>query len=69
LTIKRVNSETSFCAQDRLTDSLQKRALKAFGERDLVDIVDLMAQHTSDGVLLIAFDQQLPTGLVSRLRD
>jgi len=38
------------------------RALKAFGERDLVDIVDLMAQHTANGVLLAAFDQQLPVG-------
>jgi 4-carboxymuconolactone decarboxylase len=37
-------------------------ALKAFGERDLVDIVDLMAQQTSDGALLIAFNQQLPAG-------
>ena len=36
------------------------RALKAFGERDLVDMVDFMAQHTADGVLLTAFDQQLP---------
>ena len=35
------------------------RALKAFGERDLVDMVDFMAQHTADGVLLTAFDQQL----------
>lgn len=38
------------------------RALKAFGERDLVDIIDLMAQHTADDVLLTAFDQQLPPG-------
>jgi len=35
------------------------RALKAFGERDLVDLVDLMGQHAADEVLLIAFDQQL----------
>lgn len=38
------------------------RALKVFGERDLVDIVDLMAQHIGDGVLLTAFDQHLPAG-------
>jgi len=38
------------------------RALKAFGERDLVDMVDFMAQHTADGVLLTAFDQQLSAG-------
>ena len=38
------------------------RALKAFGERDLVDLVGLMAQHAGDGALAIAFDQQLPAG-------
>jgi 4-carboxymuconolactone decarboxylase len=38
------------------------RALKVFGERDLVDLVDLMAQQTADSVLLAAFDQQLPVG-------
>ncbi len=35
------------------------RALKLFGERDLVDLVDLMAQRAADEVLLIAFTQQL----------
>jgi 4-carboxymuconolactone decarboxylase len=39
------------------------RALKVFGETDLVDFVDLMAQHSGDFVLLTAFDQQLPAGL------
>ena len=34
------------------------RALKAFGERDLVDLVGLMAQRSSDAALLIAFDQR-----------
>ncbi len=38
------------------------RALKTFGERDLVGIVDLMAQHVADAVLLAAFDQHLPAG-------
>jgi 4-carboxymuconolactone decarboxylase len=38
------------------------RALKLFGERDLVDIVGLMAQHAADAVLLAAFDQHLPAG-------
>jgi 4-carboxymuconolactone decarboxylase len=38
------------------------RALKAFGERDLVDLVSLMAQHSSDAALLAAFDQHLPLG-------
>jgi hypothetical protein len=36
------------------------RALKAFGERDLVDLVGVMAQHASDAALLTAFDQRLP---------
>ena len=38
------------------------RALKIFGERDLVDMVDLMAQHAGDSALLTAFDQHLPAG-------
>jgi 4-carboxymuconolactone decarboxylase len=38
------------------------RALKIFGERDLVDFVNLMALHADDGTLLIAFDQRLPAG-------
>jgi hypothetical protein len=38
------------------------RALNTFGERDLVDFVNLMAQHAADAVLLAAFDQQLPAG-------
>lgn len=38
------------------------RALKVFGERDLVDFVDLMAQHAGDGALWTAFDQRLPAG-------
>lgn len=33
------------------------RALKTFGERDLVDVIDLMAGHVSDATLLAAFDQ------------
>lgn len=38
------------------------RALEIFGERDLVDFIDLMAQHAGDAVLLTAFDQHLPAG-------
>jgi hypothetical protein len=34
------------------------RALKLFGERDLVDLVDLMARQVGDVTLLIAFDQR-----------
>jgi hypothetical protein len=36
--------------------------LKIFGETDLVDLVDLMAQHSADATLLTAFDQRLPGG-------
>jgi 4-carboxymuconolactone decarboxylase len=42
-------------------------ALKIFGERDLVDFVALMAQHSSDAVMLAAFDQRLPAGQTSLL--
>lgn len=38
------------------------RALKAFGERDLVDFVDLMGLRAGDAVLMAAFDQHLPAG-------
>jgi 4-carboxymuconolactone decarboxylase len=38
------------------------RALRLFGERDLVDLVNLMAQHTDDATMLAAFDQRLPPG-------
>jgi alkylhydroperoxidase family enzyme len=38
------------------------RALEIFGERDLVDFIDLMAQCSGDAVLLTAFDQHLPQG-------
>jgi 4-carboxymuconolactone decarboxylase len=45
-----------------VTPQTYARALKAFGERDLVDLVDLMAQHATDAMLLTAFDQHLPVG-------
>jgi 4-carboxymuconolactone decarboxylase len=38
-------------------------ALKIFGERDLVDLVALMAQRAADAVILAAFEQQLPAGV------
>jgi alkylhydroperoxidase family enzyme len=38
------------------------RALRAFGERDLVDLVSLMAQQAADAVLVVAFDQHVPEG-------
>ncbi len=38
------------------------RALTMFGERNLVDVVDLMARHVSDATLLAAFDQHVLAG-------
>jgi 4-carboxymuconolactone decarboxylase len=38
------------------------RAVKAFGERDLVDLVKVMALHAKEAMLLAAFDQHLPEG-------
>ncbi len=43
-----------------VTSQTYAHALKVFGERDLVDLVDLMAQHAGDAALLAAFDQHLP---------
>lgn len=37
-------------------------ALKTLGERDLIDLVDLMARHVGDVTLLTAFDQHVPAG-------
>jgi 4-carboxymuconolactone decarboxylase len=45
-----------------VTPKTYARALKAFGERDLVDLVSLMAQRSSDAALTLAFDQHLPGG-------
>ena len=42
-------------------------ALKIFGERDLVDLVALMAQRAADAVVLAAFDQRLPAGVTPLL--
>lgn len=39
------------------------RALEIFGERDLVDFVNLMAQHADEATMLTAFDQRLPAGV------
>jgi 4-carboxymuconolactone decarboxylase len=38
------------------------RAVKVFGERDLVDLVDVMGAHTREAAILTAFDQHLPEG-------
>ena len=45
------------------------RALEIFGERDLVDFIDLMARHSGDAVLLTAFDQHLPQGQIPLLSN
>ena len=37
---------------------LYARALKLFGERDLVDLAGVMAQHADEATLLTAFDQR-----------
>jgi len=46
---------------------LYARALRTFGERDLVDLVGVMAQHADEAALLTAFDQQLPAGQTALL--
>lgn len=38
------------------------RALEAFGQTDLVDIVSLMGAHAADATVLAGFNQQLPDG-------
>ncbi|HTT05442.1 MAG TPA: hypothetical protein VMF64_09140 [Steroidobacteraceae bacterium] len=45
-----------------VTAATYARAVKSFGERDLVGLVSVMGQHTGEEVLLAAFDQQLPAG-------
>jgi 4-carboxymuconolactone decarboxylase len=47
----------------RAVDLATFRTARAlFGDRDLVDIVSVMAQYASTAILLNAFDQQLPEG-------
>ncbi len=47
-----------------VTPETYASALEAVGgSTNLVDLVDLMAQHVSDATLLIAFDQHLPAGM------
>jgi alkylhydroperoxidase family enzyme len=41
---------------------LYARALRLFGERDLVDLVGVLAQHAEEDALLTVFEQQLPAG-------
>jgi 4-carboxymuconolactone decarboxylase len=46
----------------RVSSDNYANALKVFGQRDLVDLAGLLAQHTGECALLTAFDQQLPAG-------
>src|ERR1041384_5091080 len=46
----------------KLNSQTYARALKIFGERDLVDIVDLMANYAGTAARLTAFNQQMPPG-------
>jgi len=41
---------------------LYARALRMFGERDLVDLVGVLAQHAEEDTLFTVFEQQLPAG-------
>ena len=45
-----------------VSSAVYARALKAFGERDLVDLVSVMGQHSADATLAAAFDLHLPAG-------
>ncbi len=45
-----------------VTAETYAHALNVLGERDLVDFVVLMAQHSRDDTVLIGFDQHLPAG-------
>src|SRR4029450_1914507 len=46
----------------RLSPDAYARALKLFGTRDLVDLVDLMAGYSGTAARLTAFNQHLPPG-------
>lgn len=45
-----------------VTAATYARAVKIFGDRDLVDLVSVMGQHAGEEVMLAAFDQHLPKG-------
>lgn len=45
-----------------VTAATYARAVKVFGERNLVGLVSVMGQHAGEEFLLAAFDQQLPEG-------
>src|SRR5258705_8378711 len=46
----------------KVSSETYARALKAFGESDLVDIVGLMGQYAATATRLSAVNQQMPTG-------
>src|SRR5207249_90013 len=46
----------------QLTSDTYARALKVFGQRDLVDVLDLMASYSATAARLTAFNQQMPPG-------
>jgi hypothetical protein len=54
-------------SQHNVSSQTYQSAVKLFGERDLVDLVDVMGQHAREATLLAAFDQQLPAGQKPRL--
>ena len=43
------------------------RVVKIFGERNLVDLVAVLGQHSSEATMLAAFDQHLPAGQIPSL--
>ena len=49
-------------AQHYVAAPTYARAVKAFGEQNLVDLVEVMGQHAGEATLLAAFDQRLPGG-------
>ncbi len=49
-------------AEHNVSSQTYSRALEIFGERDLVDFVNLMGRHAGDATLFTAFDQHLPAG-------
>jgi 4-carboxymuconolactone decarboxylase len=49
-------------ARHYVTAETYARALRLFGERDLVDLIGVLAQHADDATLLTVFDQQLRPG-------
>lgn len=49
-------------SRHHVSADLYARALSIFGERDLVDLVGVLATHAEEDTLLTVFEQQLPAG-------